>query len=171
MKYIIKLLVLVTLGIMIGLMGYTNNQSVQPTPPLCLNTLQYHIDKAPYCIYEYEVDVFDCSNMAALLHDHLERYNYDVCIIVGYCPTNGTAHAWLKVMTGRMTFVWVEPTWKEIMCQDLVNYVDTNFPVQTIYDSQYCLKVYDYEAISRTWYCEWGYSRQIGVMIIIPYEG
>ncbi len=64
--------------------------------------LQLDIDNAPYNTSEYQEDIFDCSNMAALLHDWLEtqtQTKWNVEVWFG-CESQSCreGHEWLEVI-------------------------------------------------------------------------
>ena len=83
------------------------------------------VKSAPYNTTDYKAGVFDCSNMAALLHDWLEDHGYDIKIVLGYSYNH--AHTWL--LAGKLTGMvvsqhyrhykvdgyWIEPTSKKVM--------------------------------------------------------
>lgn len=100
--------------------------NVTPTPKIDSNIsilsekqkLQFDIDNAPYNIMEFQENKFDCSNMAALLHDWLEtqtqtKWNVDVwwgC----ESPSCIEGHEWLEVI-GKESNYSVEVTSKKII--------------------------------------------------------
>ena len=100
--------------------------SVTPTPridstPAILSEkqkLQLDIDNAPYNTSEYKENVFDCSNMAALLHDWLEtqtQTKWNVEVWFGCeSPSCREGHEWLEVI-GKESNYTVEVTSKKIV--------------------------------------------------------
>lgn len=104
---------------------------------------------ANYDTADYSIGHFDCSNMGAQLHDHLEAQGYDVKVIRGKnhrTDESQGAHIWLLVgdvkniiITDERTIIkleedsyFIEPTNKNIMfsLSDYYNYEDIN-----IYDN------------------------------------
>lgn len=85
--------------------------------------LQEDIDLCPYNTSDYVLKEFDCSNMAAQLHDHLEATgNYDnVYLVLG--GGNGSAHAWVQC-----DGVWVEATAKKIMTREWCDWIMNRYP-------------------------------------------
>lgn len=79
--------------------------------------LQLDIDKAPYNISEYQENIFDCSNMAALLHDWLEtqtQTKWNVEVWYGCeSPSCREGHEWLEVIGNGSNFT-IEVTSKTI---------------------------------------------------------
>lgn len=79
--------------------------------------LQLDIDKAPYNISEYQENIFDCSNMAALLHDWLEtqtQTKWNVEVWYGCeSPSCREGHEWLEVIGNESNFT-IEVTSKTI---------------------------------------------------------
>ena len=58
------------------------------------------VSSAPYSTSDYESGVFDCSNMAATLHNHLKKKGYEVTIHEGYVTlffNDIHYHAWVVV--------------------------------------------------------------------------
>jgi len=55
------------------------------------------VQAAPYNVSDYELDVFDCSNMAMLQHDWLTAKGHIVYIHCGANKTHKVGHAWLQV--------------------------------------------------------------------------
>jgi len=100
--------------------------SVTPTPkidstPAILSekqTLKLDIDNAPYNTSEYKENIFDCSNMAALLHDWLEtqtQTKWNVEVWYGCeSPSCREGHEWLEVI-GKESNYTVEVTAKMIV--------------------------------------------------------
>ncbi len=99
---------------------------VTPTPkidstPAILSErqkLQLDIDIAPYNTSEYQENIFDCSNMAALLHDWLEtqtQTKWNVEVWYGCeSPSCREGHEWLEVI-GKESNYTVEVTSKMIV--------------------------------------------------------
>ncbi len=99
---------------------------VTPTPkidstPAILSekqTLKLDIDNAPYNTSEYKENIFDCSNMAALLHDWLEtqtQTKWNVEVWYGCeSPSCREGHEWLEVI-GKESNYTVEVTAKIIV--------------------------------------------------------
>ncbi len=79
--------------------------------------LQSDIDNAPYNTSEYQENIFDCSNMAALLHDWLEtqtQTKWNVEVWFGCeSPSCREGHEWLEVI-GKESNYSVEVTSKRI---------------------------------------------------------
>ncbi|HMB46443.1 MAG TPA: hypothetical protein VKL21_11550 [Candidatus Methanoperedens sp.] len=79
--------------------------------------LQLDIDNAPYNISEYQENIFDCSNMAALLHDWLEtqtQTKWNVEVWYGCeSPSCREGHEWLEVI-GNVSNFTIEVTSKTI---------------------------------------------------------
>ncbi len=89
-------------------------------PPAILSEkqiLQLDIDNAPYKISEYQENIFDCSNMAALLHDWLEtqtQTKWNVEVWYGCeSPSCREGHEWLEVIGNESNFT-IEVTSKTI---------------------------------------------------------
>lgn len=59
--------------------------------------LQQHVKSVPYNTSDYELGEFDCTNMAAMTHDYLERLGYDVKVVKGVNGGYRDNHAWLLV--------------------------------------------------------------------------
>lgn len=93
---------------------------IYPTPALLSEKqkLQLDIDNAPYNISEYQENIFDCSNMAALLHDWLEtqtQTKWNVEVWYGCeSPSCREGHEWLEVI-GNESNITVEVTSKTIV--------------------------------------------------------
>ena len=81
-------------------------------------TVQLDIDNAPYNTNEYKENIFDCSNMAALLHDWLEtqtQTKWNVEVWYGCeSPSCREGHEWLEVI-GKESNYTVEVTAKIIV--------------------------------------------------------
>ncbi|NJD76317.1 MAG: hypothetical protein FIB08_04370 [Candidatus Methanoperedens sp.] len=97
----------------------TETPKTEPTPATVSEKqqLQLDIDNAPYNTSEYQEDVFDCSNMAALLHDWLEtqtKTKWNVEVWFG-CESSACreGHEWLEVI-GKESNYSVEVTSKRI---------------------------------------------------------
>lgn len=118
---------------------FGDNNSVTPTPKMDSNhvtpspkidstpailsekqTLKLDIDNAPYNTSEYQEKIFDCSNMAALLHDWLEtqtQTKWNVEVWYGCeSPSCREGHEWLEVI-GKESNYTVEVTAKMIVDQ------------------------------------------------------
>lgn len=80
--------------------------------------LQLDIDNAPYNTSEFKENIFDCSNMAALLHDWLEtqtQTKWNVEVWFGCeSPSCREGHEWLEVI-GKESNYTVEVTLKKIV--------------------------------------------------------
>ena len=59
--------------------------------------LQKDVLLAPYSVWDYEIHKFDCSNMAALLHDNLQTKGWNVSIAEGDHPDRIYGHAWVEI--------------------------------------------------------------------------
>jgi len=92
---------------------------IDPTPAILSEKqiLQLDIDNAPYNISEYQEGIFDCSNMAALLHDWLEtqtQTKWNVEVWYGCeSPSCREGHEWLEVIGNESNFT-IEVTSKRI---------------------------------------------------------
>lgn len=103
---------------------------INPTPAILTERqkLQSDIDNAPYNTGEFQENVFDCSNMAALLHDWLEtqtQSKWNVEVWFGCeSPSCREGHEWLKVIGNESNYT-VEVTTKEIV--DLLGNTNKNY--------------------------------------------
>lgn len=132
-----------------------------------LSQLKEDVAAAPYNISDYEMDRFDCSNMAALLHDWLELKGYDVKVFVGMGNIYG--HIWLLVggykyvissSEGREVVLknnsyWVEPTGKTI-------FKDLHDVYGDFYDGFRITILDDYREFSSVSYQGLGFSKELG---------
>jgi len=105
--------------LMLGCCKVTTNKTFSPTSNITVNEsnttqisvksvshylhklnfrekLQRDVLSAPYNTSDYEINVFDCSNMASLLYDWLRLKGYDVKFVVAM-GSNWLGHAWLLV--------------------------------------------------------------------------
>lgn len=114
-----KVLLIILIGL-IACIGVTNIEStVQaegeiPEPYYTPAPQQYGIDvlreyfQGKYWKRAYEVDVFDCTEMSALLECALENEGFHTYIIVGKYEDGW--HAWVKVETAFWRYAIVEST-------------------------------------------------------------
>ncbi len=105
---------------------YVFENSITPTPkidstPAILSEKQkllLDINYAPYNISEFKENIFDCSNMAALLHDWLEtqtQTKWNVEVWFGCeSPSCKEGHEWLEVI-GKESNYTIEVTSKKIV--------------------------------------------------------
>ena len=86
-------------------------------------------------LYPYEENVFDCSEMSAVIEWYLENEGWNAIIAAGETPWDGGAHAWVLVETSEGHYMPVESTTIEIVWWE-----DPYFDNYFIYD-------YDFETI------------------------
>ena len=110
--------------------------------------LQDAINACPYSPEEYQINVFDCSNMANMLDDWLEqKYGYETYIVVWRSVDGVSGHA-MVIANGR----FIEPTTKMIVYTFRTElYADLSTSV-TIIDDAERLPNYSLE--------EWGYPKR-----------
>lgn len=101
--------------------------------------LQKDVLSAPYSIWDYKEDEFDCSNMALLLADWLELRGWDMDIIVGDGPNATAGHVWIEE---KETGKYIETTKKTVFLPKSIYFFYCNlgyntdwFPLRNRYDS------------------------------------
>ena len=78
-------------------------------------TLVEDVQSAPYAVTDYELDVFDCTDMSAIMEVHLTDIGYDSTIIA-MTRQQGYGHAMVVVYNHtEKTCVYVECTAKHVV--------------------------------------------------------
>ena len=84
--------------------------------------LQKDIEEVPYETFEYVTDVFDCSNMAGMLTDHLDDAGYDAELVIVHSKVDRTCYHTFVIVDRK---VIIEPTYKLITFSEM-EYGDYN---------------------------------------------
>lgn len=76
--------------------------------------LQKLLDSISYRSWEFQEDVFDCSNESAFLYDFLTGHDYKCEIVMGFNWRILPGHSWVIAKKGGKKF-WIESTKKKIV--------------------------------------------------------
>ena len=84
--------------------------------------LQKDIEEVPYETFEYATDVFDCSNMAGMLTDHLDDSGYNAELVIVHSKVDRKCYHTFVIVDRK---VIIEPTHKLITFSEM-EYGDYN---------------------------------------------
>ena len=138
------ILVVVLLSLIVGIYFQLRGEVVEcpdyvPEPYYISTSQQYGEDilqgylQGWYWSTPYEADVFDCTEMSALLERWLENKGFHTYIAGG--QLNNDPHCWLRVEVAPSKYVIVEATTSRVITDAEYNKYHETDQFETIYDA------------------------------------